>query len=225
MKLQAHELARYIEHTFLKAFGPPQDIEKLCDEALQYGFAVVMVNPAELANCRPRLAGSAVRLGTVIGFPLGQNRSAVKLFEARDAIRQGAQDLDLVPNVRALQAGSHALVRQELSKLVTLCREHDCVSKVILETCYLTDAQKQTACEIALESGIDYVKTSTGFGSGGATLADVRLMRSVVGDHIRIKASGGIRSLADAYKMIEAGANRLGTSGSVALLQELQASQ
>jgi len=219
--LTAQELARCIEHTFLNAAGPPEAIEQLCTEALEYQFAVVMVHPAQLDFCRPRLAGSAVRLGTVIGFPLGQNTSAVKRFEAQDAIQRGAQDLDLVLNVRALQAGADALVQQELHELATLCREHDCASKVILETCYLTTAQKQRACEIALESGVDYVKTSTGFGSGGATVDDVRLLRTQVGNKARVKASGGIRSLAAAQQMIDAGADRLGTSSGVAILQAL----
>ena len=221
MSLTATELTKRIEHTFLKAFGPPDDIEKLCAEAVQYNFAVVMVNPAELAHCRSLLADSPVHLGTVIGFPLGQNRSTVKRFEARDAIQQGAQDLDLVLNVRALQAGDYACVRQELLELAELGREHGCVSKVILETCYLTESQKRIACEIALETQLDYVKTSTGFGSAGATLEDVKLIRAIVGDKAKIKASGGIRSLADARKMIAAGADRLGTSSGVALLQEL----
>ena len=219
------ELASRIEHTFLKAFGPPEDIQQLCEQALLHHFAVVMVNPAELEHCRPLLAGSTVRLGTVIGFPLGQNTSAVKAFEAQDAIKHGAQDLDLVLNIRALLAGEHHLIRQELGELVKICHEHDCISKVILETCYLNEQQKRTACQIALDAGVDYVKTSTGFGAGGATLDDVRLMRSVVGTQAKIKASGGIRTLADALAMIDAGADRLGTSSGVGLLEELSRTQ
>ena len=219
------ELANRIEHTFLKAFGTPEDVTQLCEQAITHGFAVVMVNPAELKHCHPLLEGSAVRLGTVIGFPLGQNTSSIKAFEARDAIQRGAQDLDLVLNIRALQAGKHKLIRQELDDLVKICREHDCTSKVILETCYLNDQHKRTACNIALDAGIDYVKTSTGFGSGGATLDDVRLMRSVVGTQAKIKASGGVRSLADAQALIEAGADRLGTSSGVLILEELNNTQ
>jgi deoxyribose-phosphate aldolase len=221
--MNAQTLARTIEHTYLKAAGPPDAVLRLCAEAITHHFAVVMVHPAELDACRAQLAGSSVRLGTVIGFPLGQNTSTVKRFEAQDAIQRGAQDLDLVLNVRALQAGADTLVREELHTLAMLCREHDCISKVILETCYLTDDQKKKACDIALETGIDYVKTSTGFGSGGATLADVRLMRQQVGDQAGVKASGGIRNLADAQAMLAAGADRLGTSSGVALLQELDA--
>jgi deoxyribose-phosphate aldolase len=214
-----------IEHTFLKPFGTPADIDKLCQEALEYGFLAVAVNPTEIERCRQLLDGSKVRICAAVAFPLGQNTSVVKAYEIEDALRRGAIEIDMVLNVRALQANDLHIVRRELAGLAHACRDAGALSKVILETCYLSDEQKRSACQIALESGVNFVKTSTGFGSGGATVADVKLMRAAVGDSLGIKASGGIRDLASALELIEAGANRLGTSSSVAIIEAFQAKE
>jgi deoxyribose-phosphate aldolase len=214
-----------IDHTFLRPSGGPEDIEKLCAEARQYGFAMVAINPAEVERCVRLLAGSPVRVGAAIGFPLGQNTSAVKEYENRDAIQRGAGEIDMVINIRALQGGDAALVRQEIASMVSACRASRVISKVILETCYLTDVQKNEVCRMALEEGAGFVKTSTGFGPAGATVEDVRLMRAAVGPHMGVKAAGGIRTLEAALSMITAGATRLGTSAGVTIVQALQAQQ
>jgi deoxyribose-phosphate aldolase len=219
--LTPQTLAGMIDHTFLKPFGTAEDIERLCEEALRYGFAMVAINPAEVTNCVRLLAGSAVRVGAAIGFPLGQNTSEVKAFETRDAIQNGAGEIDMVINLRALQSGDVALVRREIADMVEVCRSAKVISKVILETCYLTDAEKESVCRMAVDEGADYVKTSTGFGTAGATVADVRLMRATVGPKMGIKAAGGIRDLATALALIEAGATRLGTSAGVEIVEEL----
>lgn len=221
-RLTPESLAALIDHTYLKAFGTPADIERLCAEARQTGFACVMVNPAEIERCVALLKGSAIPVGVTIGFPLGQNTTDVKLYESRDAIRRGARELDIVLNVRALQAGDADSVREELTAFARICRDAGAISKVILETCYLDDAQKRTACLLAREAGLDFVKTSTGFGTGGATVEDVRLMRAAVGEDMGVKASGGIRDLESALAMVAAGATRLGTSSGVALVEELR---
>lgn len=222
--LTPESLAAMIDHTYLKAYGTPADIERLCQEARQYRFAMVAINPAEVTTCKRLLQGSGVRVGAAIGFPLGQNTPETKAFETRDAIQKGAGEIDMVINVRALQAGDLELVRREIRDLARGCQPFGVISKVILETCYLTDEQKRQVCRIALEEGVDFVKTSTGFGSGGATVADVALMRSVVGGRLGVKAAGGIRTLEAAQALIAAGATRIGTSNGVALIQELQAS-
>lgn len=216
-------LAAIIDHTFLKPYGPPADIERLCQEARAYGFAMVAVNPAEVERCAALLHGTNVRVGAAIGFPLGQNTSAVKAFETQDAIAKGAGEIDMVINIRVLQAGQLEVVRREIETLAELCREADATSKVILETCYLTDDEKRTVCELAVQAGVDFVKTSTGFGTAGATVKDVQLMRAVVGPEMGVKAAGGIRTLEDALAMIQAGATRLGTSSGVEIIEALMA--
>lgn len=215
-------LAAMIDHTFLKPFGAPQDIEKLCEEARRYYFAMVAINPGEVVTCVRLLEGSPVRTGAAIGFPLGQNTSAVKAYETRDAIQNGAGEIDMVINLRALQAGESALVRAEIADMVRACRAAGVISKVILETCYLSDEQKRLVCRISKEEGADFVKTSTGFGTAGATAGDVRLMRAEVGPEMGVKAAGGVRSLAAALEMIAAGATRIGTSAGVAVVEELK---
>ena len=217
------ELAGMIDHTFLKAYGGPEPIEKLCAEAREYGFAMVAVNAAEAERCAELLKGSKTRVGVAISFPLGQMTSAAKAFEIRDAIAQGAGEVDMVQNLRALQSGNDALVLAELEDLAKTCREHGVISKVILENCYLTDEQKVRACELAVKAGVDFVKTSTGFGTGGATVADIALMRRTVGPDMGVKAAGGIRTLDAALDMIHAGATRIGTSAGVAIVEELKA--
>ncbi|MBN1934346.1 MAG: deoxyribose-phosphate aldolase [Anaerolineae bacterium] len=219
------QLAGIIDHTFLKPFGAPKDIETLCAEARRYGFAMVAVNPAEVERCVELLRGSSTRVGAVIGFPLGQNTPAIKAYETRDALERGAGEIDIAINVRALQAGRVVVVRDEIAAMVRACRPAGAISKVILETCYLTDPEKRAVCRIALDEGADFVKTSTGFGPAGATVADVRLMREAVGPAMGVKAAGGIRTLDQALALIAAGATRLGTSNGVKTVQELRARQ
>ena len=217
--LSVKQLAGMIDHTFLKPFGTAENIEKLCDEARKYEFAMVAINPAEVETCVKLLEGSPVRVGAAIGFPLGQTTTECKAFETRDAIAKGATEIDTVINVRALQKGRLDIVKKEIEEMVAICRPAGVICKVILETCYLSDAEKETVCRIAKEAGVDFVKTSTGFGTAGATVEDVALMRRVVGPEIRVKAAGGIRDLDTALAMIKAGATRIGTSSGVTIVE------
>lgn len=217
--LSVEQLAGMIDHTFLKPFGTAENIEKLCAEARKYEFAMVAINPAEVETCVKLLAGSPVRVGAAIGFPLGQTTTECKAFETRDAIEKGATEIDTVINVRALQKGQLDIVKKEIEDMVAICKPAGVICKVILETCYLTDAEKETVCRIAKEAGVDFVKTSTGFGTAGATVEDVALMRHVVGTEIGVKAAGGIRDLDTALAMIKAGASRIGTSSGVSIVE------
>lgn len=217
--LSVKDLAGMIDHTFLKPFGTAADIEKLCAEADKYGFAMVAINPAEVTTCASLLKDSPVRVGAAIGFPLGQTTTECKAFETRDAIEKGATEIDTVINIRALQKGQLDIVRREIEDMVSICRPAGVICKVILETCYLTDEEKETVCRISKEAGVDFVKTSTGFGTGGATVHDVALMRRVVGPNIGVKASGGVRDLESALALIEAGATRIGTSSGVSIVE------
>ena len=221
--LTSDGLAQLVDHTFLKPVGDAEAVTRLCEEAREWGFATAMVSPCEVARCVRLLDGSKVRVGTVISFPLGQMTSIAKSLEIRDALDNGAREIDMVENVRALQAGDDGLVSAEFADLAAQCRSRGAVSKVILETCYLTDAQKVRACELARSAGIDFVKTSTGFGPAGATVADVALMRRTVGPGMGVKAAGGIRDWATARAMIAAGATRLGTSSGVAIVKGFRA--
>jgi deoxyribose-phosphate aldolase len=215
------DLAEIIDHTFLKSFGGPAEIERICEEAVHYGFAMVAINPAEVETCARLLAGTRVGVGAAIGFPLGQNTVETKAFETRDAIDKGATEIDTVINVRALQGGRADVVRREIANMVSECKPRGVVSKVILETCYLTDDEKVAVCRMACEEGADFVKTSTGFGAAGATVEDVRLMRQAAGPSTKVKAAGGVRDLETALAMIEAGASRIGTSHGVAIVNRL----
>ena len=217
-KLTKRSLAGLLDHTYLKAFGGPEKIENLCREAAEYGCASVAVNGCDVARCVSLLKGTGVKVTAVAGFPLGQMSAEAKLFEVRDVLAKGAGEVDIVQNVRALQAGDVKYVLDELTVFAQLCRDAGAVSKVILENCYLTDEQKVLSCRLACEADVDFVKTSTGFGTGGATVADVALMRRTVGPEKGVKAAGGIRTLADAIEMIKAGATRIGTSGTKALV-------
>lgn len=222
--LTAEKLAGMIDHTFLKPFGTAENIEKLCAEARKYEFAMVAINPAEVETCVKLLEGSPVRVGAAIGFPLGQTTTECKAFETRDAIEKGATEIDTVINVRALQKGRLDIVKKEIEDMVTICKPAGVICKVILETCYLSDAEKETVCQIAKEAGVDFVKTSTGFGTAGATVEDVALMRRVVGPEIGVKAAGGIRDLDTALAMIKAGATRIGTSSGVSIVEAYKVS-
>lgn len=209
-------IAKFIDHTLLKPTAQRKDIEKLCNEAKEYNFASVCVNPCWVSYASKLLKGSDVKVCTVIGFPLGANDSAVKAFEAKTAIKQGASEVDMVINIGALKAGEYDIVKQDIQAV----REASAgkILKVIIETSYLTDEEKQKACKICTACGADFVKTSTGFSDGGATVYDVILMDAVSGDKVKVKASGGIRTREDALKMIEAGASRLGTSSGIKIV-------
>lgn len=212
-------LAGTIDHTLLKAAATGAQVQDLCAEALHHGFASVCVNPVWVPLCARELAGSEVLVCTVIGFPLGANSSEIKSAEALLAVAQGAGEVDMVISVGAAKAGDWTRVEEDI-RTVVQAAGHARV-KVILETCYLTDEEKRQACEASIRAGAHFVKTSTGFGSGGATVEDVRLLRKTVGDRLQVKASGGIRSCRDALAMLEAGADRIGVSASVAIMNEL----
>ena len=218
-------LAALIDHTFLKAAGSPAAVDGLCAEAREYGFACVMVNPAEVARAASLLDGSGVRVGTVAGFPLGQNTVRTKCAEAVEMVESGALDIDYVLNIRDLRAKPSEAVLEDLMLLNLAPKKvcDDVVTKLIIECCYLTDDEKVLACRLAKKAGFDFVKTSTGFGSGGATPEDVALMRRTVGRTMGVKAAGGIRTLDDAMRMIDAGANRIGCSASVSIVEALAA--
>ncbi len=211
------DLARYIDHTNLKPEATPADIERLCEEARRHHFASVCVNPCYVPLCKHDLAGSGVHVGTVVGFPLGATNGDQKVFEAKTALRDGADEIDMVINVGFLKAGLFDEVRKEIARVANILGGK-AILKVIIETCLLSDEEKQRACLLAKEAGADYVKTSTGFNKGGATLEDVRLMRDTVGPQLGVKAAGGIRDAATALAMIRAGANRIGTSSGVAIV-------
>lgn len=215
-------IAKLIDHTALKPQTTRREVEKLCAEAAQYGFASVCVNPCWVSLCAELLRDSGVAVCTVIGFPLGANTSAVKAFEAAEAIRQGASEVDMVLNVGALKDGDVALVREDIAAVVAAARGKALV-KVILETCLLTEEEKRTACRLCKEAGADFVKTSTGFSTGGAVVADIALMRAEVGAEMGVKASGGIRDYAAANAMVEAGASRIGASAGLQIVEEEQA--
>ncbi len=217
----AAELAQMIDHTLLKPEATPSQIDKLCAEARQYGFASVCVNPVYVHHCAKALRGSKVKVSTVIGFPLGANASETKVFEAAKAIQDGATELDMVINIGALKTGDLAQVRADIRQVVMAAHASGALVKVIIEACLLTDEEKVTACKLAQQAGAHYVKTSTGFSTGGATPEDVTLMRRTVGPEMGVKAAGGVRTLADAQRMIDAGASRLGASAGVKILLEM----
>ena len=215
--------ASLIDHTLLKPDATRNQVIALCDEAVRYGFHAVMVNPANVALAAAHLHGSPVKVGTVIGFPLGANLTLTKLAEAEAALRNGAHELDMVINIGALKSGERVLVQHEMRSVVRLAHDRGAILKVILENRLLNQVEKILACSLALEAGVDFVKTSTGFAESGATAADVVLMRGVVGLKVGVKAAGGIRTAAQFMDMIDAGANRIGTSASVEIVRELGA--
>ena len=219
--LTKRQLASYLDSTYLKPFGAPEIIDNLCREAAEYGFASVAVNGDEVAKCASLLKGTGVKVTAVAGFPLGQMSMDAKIYEVRDVLAKGAGEVDIVQNLRRLQAGDLKYMLDELTLFARICRDVGATSKVILENCYLSDAEKLLSCKLACEAGVDFVKTSTGFGTGGATVADVALMRAAVGPEKGVKAAGGIRTLEDAKAMLKAGATRLGTSAGRALVDSL----
>lgn len=223
--LTPQELAQMIDQTLLKPYATLAQFEAFCKEADEYGFKMVAINSAMTRICKEFLKTSPVLVGAATGFPLGQTTIADKVFETRNAILEGADEIDYVVNLVALKSGDLALVEREMQEIVEVCRRYNRTSKVIFENCYLTDEEKKTLCEIALKVRPDFIKTSTGFGTGSATVEDVRLMKQMVGDEIGIKAAGGMRTLEDVLRMIEAGATRIGTSAGVKIVDELKACQ
>jgi len=211
------KLNKYIDHTLLKPEATKEMIEKLCIEAKEYDFMSVCVNPYWVSYCKQLLTGSDVLVCTVIGFPLGANTIETKAYETETAISHGANEIDMVINIGALKDGDFAYLVKEISAVVEAAMGR--TVKVIIETCLLTDDEKTLACKAALEAKANFVKTSTGFSTGGATIEDVTLMKSIVQNNAKVKASGGVRSSEDLEKMIAAGAERIGTSSGVALMQ------
>ncbi len=219
------DLARYIDHTLLKPEASAADIDKLCAEAVEYGFAAVCVNPSWVRRAARNVQGSTVRVASVVGFPLGATTPEIKAMEARRAIRDGAREIDMVINIGALKSGDHEAVRRDIDRVSDACREAGARNKVIIEAALLTDEEKVIASHLAKLARADYVKTSTGFGPGGATVHDVLLMRETVGPEMGIKAAGGIRSAEDVKEMIAAGATRIGASAGVAIVTGEESSE
>lgn len=211
------KLNKYIDHTLLKQDATEEQIDCLLSEAKAYDFASVCVNPTWVEHAKKGLEGTDVKVCTVVGFPLGATTSAVKAFETKEAIQNGADEIDMVINVGALKSGNLTLVELDIREVVEA--SDDKLVKVIIESCLLTDQEKVVACQLAQKAGADFVKTSTGFSTGGATIADVRLMRETVGPDMGVKAAGGARSYADALAFVEAGATRIGTSAGVTILK------
>ncbi|QHA92643.1 deoxyribose-phosphate aldolase [Bacillus sp. N1-1] len=212
------ELAKMIDHTALKPDTSREQIEKLCDEARDFNFASVCVNPTWVALAAEKLEGAEAKVCTVIGFPLGAVTTETKAFETKDAIQKGATEVDMVINIGALKDGNNDLVEQDIKAVVEAAKGKALV-KVIIETCLLTDEEKTRACELSVKAGADYVKTSTGFSTAGATVEDIKLMRNTVGPNIGVKASGGVRDLEGSQAMIDAGATRIGASAGVKIVQ------
>ncbi|HEY7911806.1 MAG TPA: deoxyribose-phosphate aldolase, partial [Blastocatellia bacterium] len=216
----ARQVARYIDHTLLKPDATRDEILKICEEGARHAFASVCINPTWVREAACALRGSGVKVCTVIGFPLGANTTDTKAYEARRAIFDGASELDMVINIGALKSQDYGLVRRDIAAVVEVAHEFNYISKVIIETALLSEDEKVRACLIAKEAGADFVKTSTGFSKGGATAADIALMRRVVGDQMGVKASGGVKDLKQAREMIQAGATRIGASVGVKIVQE-----
>lgn len=209
---------KMIDHTVLKADTPLETIKRICDEAMEYGFASVCINPCHVAYCADYLKDSDVNVCTVIGFPLGANTSAVKAFETKDAIANGADEIDMVMNIGALKDKNYALVRDDVKAVVEAA--NGTLVKVILETCLLTEDEIKKACELCVEAKADYVKTSTGFSTRGATIEDVRIMKEAVHGKAKVKAAGGVRTPEDMVKIVAAGADRIGTSAGCSLVKK-----
>jgi len=216
------DIASYIDHTLLKPYATLSDIKTLCDEAKRFGFKAVCVNPCYVPLAYSEVKGSGVKVCTVVGFPLGASETEVKVAEAIRAVKSGADEIDMVINIGFLKSGLYGEVKRDIEEVLKAVKREreDAILKVIIETCFLTEEEKRTVLEIIEEVGADFAKTSTGFGTHGATVEDVRLMKSVL-RNIKIKASGGIKTLKDVLDMIEAGAERIGTSSGVKIMEEL----
>lgn len=211
------DINRFIDHTILKPEAGLKDIERICNEAIEYNFFAVCVNPCQAKDARGFLKGSIVKLAATVGFPLGANTSKIKLLETQKALSDGSDEIDMVINIGKLKDGELKYVADEIKDLKKACA--DKILKVIVETCLLTENEKESVCRIVMDSGADFIKTSTGFSSSGAKAKDVKLFKRIAGDKIKIKASGGISDYPTAMMMIEAGASRLGTSRSIAIIE------
>jgi len=212
------DLAGYIDHTLLRPEATASDLDRLCDEAIEYGFAAVCINPAWVRRAADRLRGTGVAVASVIGFPFGATTTEVKAMEARRAIRDGAREIDMVISIGALRSGMRDIVREDIARVSDACHESGALNKVIIEAALLTDEEKVIACHLAKEAKADFVKTSTGYATGGATVFDVALMRETVGPRMGVKAAGGIRTVEDVEDMIAAGATRIGASAGVKIV-------
>ena len=221
MGINRVQLAKMIDHTLLRPEATRDDIARICEEGRHYGFAAVCINPTWVPLASKLLKGSGVKVDTVIGFPFGATMPEVKAFEAKNMIAAGAGEVDMVMNFGALRSGDIDLVRRDIGSVVDVAEKSGVVSKVIIEACYLTIEEKTLACRLVRDGGADFVKTSTGFGTGGATVEDVKLLRETVGSNIGVKAAGGIRTLEDALKMINAGASRIGSSSGIKIVEAL----
>ena len=210
-------LNKYIDHTILKATASGTDVQKLCEEAIEHEFYSVCVNGCYVVDAKHLLQGTDVKIAAVVGFPLGAMTTAAKVFEAKEAVENGASEIDMVINVAKLKDGEFEYVENEIRQIKEAIGDN--VLKVIIETCYLTDEEKVKACELSLAAKADFVKTSTGFGTGGATFEDVKLMKETVGNNAKVKASGGVKDKETAEKYIELGADRLGTSSGIAIME------
>lgn len=223
-ELTKNDYAQMIDHTLLKADATYDDLKNLCEVARKYNFKTVCVNPSHIDRCAKFLKNSSVNVCTVIGFPLGANQTEVKVFEAESAIKTGAKEIDMVINIGALKSKDYDLVEKDIRALANVARKNNIILKVIIETALLTDDEKVKACELAKSAKAHFVKTSTGFAASGATVKDVALMKSVVGDELEVKASGGVKTLNDVRVMIEAGATRIGTSSGDKIVDGLEVS-
>ena len=210
-------LNKYIDHTILKATASSTDVQKLCEEAIEHEFYSICVNGCYVADAKHLLQGTDVKVAAVVGFPLGAMTTAAKVFEAKEAVENGASEIDMVINIAKLKDGEFEFVENEIRQIKEVIGDN--VLKVIIETCYLTDEEKVKACELSLAAKADFVKTSTGFGTGGATYEDVKLMKSVVGNNAKVKASGGVRDKETAQKYVDLGAERLGTSSGIEIVK------
>lgn len=218
--MKKREIAAMIDHTLLKAFATKDQIEKLCKEAAEYHFASVCVNPCYVELAAQLLKGTDSKVCTVIGFPLGANTSEVKAFETKDAIQKGAQEVDMVINVGAMKSKNYDYIEKDIRAVVEAA--NGTLVKVIIETCYLTDEEKVIACKAAAAAGADFVKTSTGFGTGGATPQDVALMKANIPDSMKVKASGGVHNYDEAIAVVNAGASRIGASAGIAIVSSAE---
>ena len=214
-----NKFSKYFDHTCLKPYDTREDMAKLCEEAKKYDFMMVAINSTQTKLCKELLKGTDIHVGAAISFPLGQTTIETKVFETKDAIANGADEIDYVINITELKEKNYDYIKEEMTQIVDVCRKHNIISKVIFENCYLTNEEKIKLCEIALEVKPDFIKTSTGFGTGGATVEDVKLMKSIVKDTVKVKAAGGIRDLDTCLKMIEAGAERIGTSSAIKITE------
>ena len=218
--MEKKDLAQMVDHTQLRAYAVKEDFEKLCKEAADYGFKMVAINSYPVELCSKLLKGTGVHVGAAIGFPLGQTTIENKVHETKQAIENGADEIDYVINIGKLKEKDYDYIEREMTEIVKACREKNILSKVIFENCYLTDDEKIKVSEIAAKVKPDFIKTSTGIATGGATLEDVKLMKSIVKDEVKVKAAGGIRDLDTFLAMVEAGAERIGTSAGIEIMNE-----